>query len=177
MIKLRLLALVVPGAISLGSLLEARDATASGRGFADCRPAVGAPGSPAWIEKHKGQILDDHKVPPTPGRLVGIVTDHAGRPIRDVGVALAPGRTPPGDPARARPSRTGPDGTFAFDSLQTATAYILTVRAVGFDHQWHVYTPVPGVVDTLCLSMRARAPMKLSPVTTGSDVTRPPFPL
>lgn len=170
MIKLGLLSLVVPGAISIGALLEARDATTSERGFAGCRPAVGAPGSPAWIEKHKRQILDDHKVPPTPGRLVGIVTDHAGRRIRDVGVALAPGRTPPGDTARTRLGRSGPAGVFAFDSLQTATAYILTVRAVGFDHQWHVYTPVPGVVDTLCISMRAHAPMKLSPVTTGSEV-------
>lgn len=177
MIKLGLLALVVPGAISIGALLKDRDARASERGVAGCRPAVGAPGSPAWIEKHKGQVLDDHKVPPTPGMMVGIVTDHAGRSVRDVRVALAPGRTPPGDAARTRFSRSGPTGVFAFDSLQSATAYILTVRAVGFDHQWHAYTPVPGVVDTLCISMRAHAPMKLSPVTTGSEVTRPPFPM
>jgi hypothetical protein len=57
-------------------------------------------------------------------------------------------------------------GVFRFDSLEHRD-YILDIRRLGFERQWHVYRGVRGVVDTLCIPMRA-LPVVLGPVTTGS---------
>jgi hypothetical protein len=129
-----------------------------------CGPAEGRAGTWAWVEAHEREITSHDPPLPPGGTLVGLLIDHAGRPLESVQVQLRKGSVAPGDTiVRAVFAKAG---VFRFDSLEQRD-YILDVRRLGFERQWHAYRGVRGVADTLCIPMRAW-PVVLGPVTTGS---------
>jgi hypothetical protein len=119
---------------------------------AACSAAPGRAGTGDWVDAHKAAITNYYPPFLPAGQLVAILFDHAGRPIHG-NVLLAGGSKPPGDSIRIR-AREGPDGVFRLDSI-VARDYIVQFRALGYETQWHSYRGVPGVVDTVCVAMRA----------------------
>ena len=120
---------------------------------AACSAAPARAGTGEWVEAHKAEITN-YEPPFVPsGQLVAIVFTHAGEPIPAANVLLHKGSKPPGDSV-PRWGKEGPEGVFRFDSVEQRD-YILEFRRLGLEPQWHAYRGVRGVVDTVCVSMRA----------------------
>jgi hypothetical protein len=152
-------------AVSLVSCVSfARKPTVDARLVAFCGPAEGRTGTWAWVEAHEREISTYEPPLPSTGTLVGLLIDHAGRPLEAVQVQLKKGSVVPGDTVVRTVVTTA--GEFRFDSLEHRN-YIIDIRRLGYERQWHAYRGVRGVVDTLCIPMRAW-PVVLGPVTTGS---------
>ena len=141
-----------------------RTSAADTRLAAFCGHSPRRAGTWAWVEAHEREIHASEQPLPPPGALVGLLIDHAGRPVESGQVNLRKGSVAPGDSTIR--TVVAVDGVFHFDSLDRRD-YILDIRRLGYERQWHAYRGIRGVVDTLCIPMRAW-PVILEPVTTGS---------
>lgn len=157
------LAVLAVGFLS-GCATVAGKSAVDARLVAFCGPAAGRSGTGEWVQAHAREILAyDPPLPPA-GTLVGLVVDHAGQPIEAASVLLRKGSVAPGDTAVQTVITTA--GTFRLDSLEQRD-YILDIRRLGYERQWHAYRGIRGLADTLCIPMRA-LPIVLSPITSGS---------
>lgn len=66
------------------------------------------------------------------------------------------------DTSRVKEAFVDSHGVFRFDSLPPAD-YVLSVRSLGYQRQWHAVRVLGGGSDTLCVRMRT-IPMGLAPV-------------
>ena len=94
-----------------------------------------------------------------PARVVGQVVDVLDRPVVRSMVILQRGLTPA---ARIAAVLSDSLGRFELDSV-TPDEYVLNVRGIGYQQQWHSLRLVGAASDTICVRMRAM-PIGLAPV-------------
>jgi hypothetical protein len=93
------------------------------------------------------------------GRLQGQIVNSAGVPLQYSAVALFRQLT---DSNPVRRAGFNAHGVFRLESLPPAQ-YILSVRSLGYQQQWHAVRVLGAADDTLCVRLRS-VPIDLAPV-------------
>ena len=94
-----------------------------------------------------------------PARLAGQIVNQSGTPLPQSQVLLLAKLR---DTVPIRGAYTGPDGVFRLDSVPPGE-YVLSIRRLGSQQQWHAVRLLGASADTLCIRLR-HVPIDPSPV-------------
>ena len=120
-----------------------------------CDPGATYSGAPETARQWDDRTAYSGK----PAQIVGQVVDVIGRPVPDAQLVLRDSLTDRVDRGHAYSDQ---GGAFSFQKV-SPRAYVIQVRRLGYQQQWHELQILSGGSDTLCFRLRF-LPIEVAPV-------------